>query len=300
MGDMRIATWLVLASVLIPVAASAQKRELLEMNRDIALLQEEVRGQKKANEDRFNAIDSALTQILDQINSANRQVATLDKGMKDRMDKGVLASVSGLGSKVDSLAEDFKYVRENVGEISEKLGKLQQQVVDLNNAVRTMQAPPAPPPAVSQPTAPAGTAAAPSGPPAGVSADGLYKDALRDKSAGNYDLALDEFKKYLTWFNETDFAPNARYYIGEIYFNQKDFDDAVQAFDSVIALPKNTKTLDARFMKGRTLVRLGQKVDAAREFRAIIAASPGSDIARRAQAELRDLNVAAAPAHKRR
>ena len=175
MKDMRTATWLVLACVLIPAGASAQKRELLEMNRDIALLQEEVRNQKKANEDRFNAIDAALSQILDQVNSATRQVATMDKGMKDRMDKGVLASVSGLGSKVDSLAEDFKYVRENVGEISEKLGKLQQQVVDLNNAVRTMQAPPAPPP-----TAPGGGAAVSSGPPAGVSSDGLYKDALRD------------------------------------------------------------------------------------------------------------------------
>jgi TolA-binding protein len=290
---MRIATWLVLASVLTPLAATAQKRELLEMNRDIALLQEEVRNQKKANEDRFNAIDSALSKILDQINSANHQVATLDKGMKDRMDKGVLATVSGLGTKVDSLAEDFKYVRENVGEISEKLSKLQQQVVDLNNAVRTMQAPPAPPPA-----APGGASPASSGPPAGVSADGLYKDALRDKSAGSYDLALEEFKKYLAWFGETDFAPNAQYYIGEIYFNQKNFDDAVQSFDAVIALPKNAKTLDARFMKGRALVRLGQKTDAAREFRAIVAASPGSDIARRAQAELRDLN--AAPAKKRK
>jgi len=293
MKDMRTATWLVLACVLIPVGASAQKRELLEMNRDIALLQEEVRNQKKANEDRFNAIDAALNQILDQINSANRQVATMDKGMKDRMDKGVLASVSGLGTKVDSLAEDFKYVRENVGEISEKLGKLQQQVVDLNNAVRTMQAPPAPP----SPAA-GGSTAAPSGPPAGISSDGLYKDALRDKSAGNNELALDEFKKYIAWFGATDLAPNAQYYIGEILFNERNFDDAVQAFDAVIALPRNPKTLDSRFMKGRALVRLGQKADAAKEFKAITAASPGSDIARRAQDELRALN--AAPAKKRK
>ena len=293
MKPMRTATWLALACVLIPVAASAQKRELLEMNRDIALLQEEVRNQKKANEDRFNAIDAALSQILDQVNSANRQVATMDKAMKDRMDKGVLATVSGLGSKVDSLAEDFKYVRENVGEISEKLGKLQQQVVDLNNAVRTMQAPPAPPP-----TAPGGSAAAPSGPPATVSAEGLYSSALRDKSAGNNDLALDEFKKYLTWFAATDLAPNAQYYIGEIFFNQKNFDDAVPAFDAVITAPRNPKTLDAHYMKGRALAQLGQKSDAAKEFRAIIAASPGSENARRAQDALRALN--AAPAKKRR
>ena len=294
MKDMRTATWLVLACVLIPVAASAQKRELLEMNRDIALLQEEVRNQKKANEDRFNAIDAALSQILDQVNSANRQVATMDKGMKDRMDKGVLASVSGLGSKVDSLAEDFKYVRENVGEISEKLGKLQQQVVDLNNAVRTMQAPPAPPP-----TAPGGSTAASSGPPAGVSSDGLYKDALRDKSAGNNDLGAGRVQEVHRLVRRDRFRPQRPVlHRRDPSLTRRNFDDAVQAFDAVIALPRNAKTLDARFMKGRTLVRLGQKADAAKEFKAIIAASPGSDIARRAQAELRDLN--AAPAKKRK
>jgi len=289
MRDMRTATWLVLACVLTPLAATAQKRELLEMNRDIALLQEEVRNQKKANEDRFNAIDAALKQILDQVNAANRQVVTLDKGMKDRMDRGVLASVSGLGTKVDSLAEDFKYVRENVGEIGEKLSKLQQQMVDLNNAVRTMQAPPAPPAAAT---------GAPTGPPAGVSAEGLFDSAKRDRLAGHYDLALDQFKQYLTWFSATDSAPIAQYYIGEIHYNQKDYDQALDAFNAVLALPKNNATLDARFMKGRTLARLGQKADAAKEFRAIIAASPGSDLAHRAQAELRDLN--AAPAKKRK
>ncbi len=290
MGDMRKGTWLVLAAVLIPGAATAQKRELLEMNRDIALLQEEVRNQKKADEDRFNAIDAALKQILDQVNAANRQVVTLDKGMKERMDRGVLASVSGLGTKVDSLAEDFKYVRENVGEIGEKLSKLQQQMVDLNNAVRTMQAPPAPPAAA--------TAAPPTGPPAGVSAEGLFDSAKRDRLAGNYDIALDEFKQYLTWFSATDSAPIAQYYIGEIHYNQKDYDQALDAFNAVLALPKNNATLDARFMKGRTLARLGQKADAAKEFRAIIAASPGTDLAHRAQVELHDLNAAAAKKRK--
>jgi hypothetical protein len=51
--------------------------------------------------------------------------------------------------------------------------------------------------------------------------------------------------------------------------------------------------MDAHFMKGRTLVRLGEKSEGAREFRAVVQASPGSDVARRAQAELRDLGAAA-------
>ena len=297
MEDMRVGIGLASALLLLPAVAPAQKREITEMNRDVALLQEEVRNMKKADEDRFNAIDAALKQILDQINSGNRQVAGLGTGLRDQMTKGVVSQVGAVGTKVDALSEDFKFVKENVSEVIDRLGKLEQKVVDLNTAIRTMQAPPAPPAdnGQSSPTGPSASA-----PPAGVSAEGLYKDALRDKSSAKYDLALDEFKNYLKWFSETEFAPNAQYYIGEIYYNQKNFDEAMKAFDAVISAPKNNKTLDARFMKGRTLVRLGEKSEGAREFRAVVQAAPGSDVARRAQAELRDLGAAPATAAKKR
>lgn len=294
MKVMRVGISVGLVCLLLPVAAPAQKREITEMNRDVALLQEEVRSMRKADEDRFNAIDAALKQILDQINSGNRQVA----GMSTGLTKGVGGQIGAMGAKVDSLGEDFRSVKENVTEVIERLGKIEQRVVDLNTAIRTMQAPPAPPAEGGQ--GPTASSSSNSAPPAGTSAEGLYKDALRDKSGAKYDLALDEFKNYLTWFGETEFAPNAQYYIGEIYYNQKNFDEALKAFDKVIALPKNNKTMDARFMKGRTLARLGEKSEAAREFRAVVQADPGSDTARRAQAELRDLGVAPAPTAKKR
>ncbi len=297
MDVMRVGIGLALAFMLLPAAAPAQKREITEMNRDVALLQEEVRSMKKADEDRFNAIDAALKQILDQINSGNRQVAGLGTGLRDQMSKGVVNQVGAVGTKVDALSEDFKYVKENVTEVIERLGKIEQKVVDLNTAIRTMQAPPTPPADSGQ--SPTSSPSA-SGPPSGVSAEGLYRDAMRDKSGAKYDLALDEFKNYLKWFGETEFAPNAQYYIGEIYYNQKSFDEAMKAFDAVLASPKNNKSLDARFMKGRTLVRLGEKSEGAREFRAVVQASPGSDIARRAQAELRDLGAVPASSAKKR
>jgi TolA-binding protein len=296
---MRIGIGLALATLLLPAAAFCQsKKELLEMNRDIALLQEEVRNLKKSNDDHFAAMDVALKQVLDQITSANRQVGVLDKGIKDRMDKGIGNQMTAVGSKVDSLAEDFRYVKENVTEIGEKLNSLQQKVVDLNNAIRTMQAPP------PAPAAPLGSpsAAAPSGPPPGVTAESLYNDAFRDRSAKNYDLARREFHDYLTYFADTDRAPNAQYYLGDIAFNEQNFDEAIKAFDAVVAMPgKNNKLGDAHYMKGRALVHLGEKTAASKEFKAVIA-TPGADpgLVRNAQAALRDLGVTAPPARKRR
>ena len=145
MKVMRVGIGLGLMCLLLPVVAPAQKREITEMNRDVALLQEEVRNMKKADDDRFNAIDAALKQILDQINSGNRQVTGLDKSLRDSMNKGIVNQVGAVGTKVDTLSEDFKYVKENVSEVIERLGKIEQKVMDLNTAIRTMQAPPAPP-----------------------------------------------------------------------------------------------------------------------------------------------------------
>jgi TolA-binding protein len=226
-----------------------------------------------------------LKAIQDQIASTTRALAVLDSGLKKKMEDSMTAPLSGVGNKVDGLLQDFGYIRETVNEINTRMGKLQQKVVDLENTIKTMQAPPAPPSG-------GGSSAAPSGPPAGVSSESLYKDALRDKSGGNNELALKEFSDYLSWFGTTDFAPNAQYYIGEIRYNQKEYDEALAAFDKVLeAYPSNSKTADAHLMKGRTLVKMGRRSEAEKEFRAIISASPNSEAAGRARNELKDLGL---------
>ncbi|QOY87638.1 tetratricopeptide repeat protein [Paludibaculum fermentans] len=282
-----IASVLVLA---LPFASFAQKKEIVELGRDLALLQEEVRTNAKSQSDRLSNIEATLKAIQDQLAGNSRALTVLDSGLKDRLEKQMNGPLSGVSGKVDSLANDFGYIRETVAEINTRIGKLDQRMVDLENTIKTMQAPPPPPSA--------GGAVAPSssGPPPGVSAQSLYQDAFRDKTGGNYDLALKEFNDYLAWFGDTDFASSAQFHIGEILYNQKKFDEALPAFDKVlVAYTKNAKTNDAHLMKGRTLLRLGSRSDAEKEFRAIITANPNSDAATRARAELKDLGLSSTP-----
>ena len=275
------------AAILAAPVHAADKKELAQVQRDIALLQDEMRVSLKAQNDRLIAMESMLKTMLDQLAATNRAVTVLDGSLKSRVEGSVVKPMADLGSRMDSMQEDYRYVRESVTELNSKLSKISTQVSQLNDAIRTMQAPPAPP---------AGDLSAPaaaSGPPQGVTAEGLFKEALGDKLASNSDLALRQFNDYLTWYGSTDLAPEAQYYIGEIYYNKKDFDSALKAFDMVLErYPKNAKTNDARFMKGRTLVWLGQRNDGAVEFRALVKASPNSELGRRAQSELRSLGLA--------
>lgn len=278
--------------VLIASPAWGQrKNELAQVQRDIAILQDDVRQQMKEQSDRILGLESLLKTMLDQINATNRAVTVLDNSLRGRIDEGMSRPMATMGSKVDAMAADYSYVRETVGEINSRLNRLSTQVSDLDNALRMMQAPPPPPGGVPGVTPSSAT------PPAGVTAKSLYDDALRDRNTGNYDLALRQFNDYLTWFPATDLAPNAQYYIGEIFYAQKQFEPALQAFDAVLErFPKNAKTNDARFMKGQTLVNMGQRNDGADEFRALIAEAPNSDVAGRARSELRRLGLSVAPA----
>lgn len=279
MGLVLLAAW--------PMAAPAQRRDyLLELARDLALLQEEVRMMNKSQSERLDQMEEALKAIQEQIATANRSLAVLDSGLKKRLEESMVKPLSGVTGKMDTLGQDFGYIRETLAELSVRLGKMDQRIADLENTIRMMQAPPAPP------------AATASGPPPGISAKSLYDAALRDKMGGNFDLALRQFTDYLAWFGDTEMAPNAQYYIGEIHYNQKNYQEAVEAFDKVLeAYPVNSKTADARLMKARALAELGQREGAVQELRALIKAAPNSAAARRARVELQKLT--GAPARKR-
>jgi TolA-binding protein len=283
-------TFAIAAAILLawPAAAPSQRRDqLVELGRDLALLQEEVRLMNKTQTERLAQMEEMLKAMQEQIAAANRSLAVLDSGLKKRLEESMVKPLSGVTGKVDTLSQDFGYIRETLVEVNTRLAKVDQRIADLENTIRMMQAPPAPP------------AAPASGPPPGVSAKSLYDDALRDKMGGNFDLALQQFTNYLAWFGSTEMAPNAQFYIGEIHYNQKRFEEAVAAFDRVLeAYPNNSKTNDARLMKARALMELGNRADAEQELRALIKTAPNSDAARRARAELQKLS-GAPPARKR-
>ena len=118
--------------------------------------------------------------------------------------------------------------------------------------------------------------------------------------AGKYDIAMQEFQDYLKWFDKTDYAPNAQFYIGNILSIQGNHEEALKAFDAVLErYPGNSnKSADAMYMKGRTLSQLGDKPAAAEEYRAFLKKYPRHELTSKVQAELK--NVAGAPATRKK
>lgn len=268
--------------ILSAFPAFSQKEKIAEIQRDILLMQDQLRSLQRSQDEKMAAMHVLVQQILDSANKANTAVAVLDSAMRERMkeqEKMLVGPVAGVGAKVDTMSNDFAGVREAVTDLSSRMGKLQNQIADINSAIKIMAKPPAPPPDANPPAA-------------AVSAETLYNGAMRDKSAGNSDLAIEGFQNYLKLYGNTDLAPNAQYYIGEIKYLRGDLDGALMAFDTLLEkYPDNPKTSDAMLQKGRALVKAGFKAEARQEFSSLVKKFPTHDNAAKARTELAALNA---------
>jgi tol-pal system protein YbgF len=278
-----------LGMLLFPCLCPAVDKNILSLQRDVANLQDQLNKLQRTLDDRLVELSTLIKQNIDFTNKTGKSVEFLESSMRERLmaqDKLVAAPIANLGAKVDQMAGEFQGLKETVADLSARMGKIQQQLADLNNAVKTLPAPTPPPP---------GTAASPQ-----IPAETLYQNALRDRSGGKADLALQEFNDYLKYYGNTDLAPNAQFQVGEIYYSQQDWESALKAFDLVLEkYPENNKTPDALYMKAQSLIKMGKRTQGVRELQELIRRYRNKDLAKKAQEQLRSMGMTTGSASRR-
>ena len=274
-----------------PRPAEAVARELIELQRDVTSL---LQGQK----DLTTQVTQDHTVMKTLIEQSNDNVGKLGATMSS-LQKSVQDVQANSGARLDTMSTQVQGLSDNLEEIKSRLGKLNQQLVDLQNSVQSLDAKisgttPAPASGAANPASSTGASPSSSAGPTGPapSADTLYSNGLRDITSGKYDLARSEFEDYLKYYADTDLASNAQFYLGEIFYKQKQYVDAVAAYDKVLtAYPKSFKLGPARLRKGLALIELGQKTAGIRELREVVKRFPGSDEDRLARGKLKELGA---------
>jgi len=240
------------------------------------------------------------------LEQSNDTVGRLN-GTMNGLQKSVQDVQANSGARLDTMSTQVQGLSDNLEEIKSRLGRLNQQLVDLQNNVQSLDAKisggavPSTTPTSTGPTGSlpsnGGGSVPPSagGPP--PSADTLYSNGLRDITSGKYDLARSEFEDYLKYYADTDLASNAQFYLGEIAYSQRQFQQSVSEYDKVLTnYPKSFKLAPARLKKGMALLEMGQKNQAIKELREVVKRYPGTEEERRARAKLKELGVAATAA----
>jgi tol-pal system protein YbgF len=268
----------------------AVAREIIELQRDVTtILQGQKDMQTQLTQD-HTIQKTLIEQSSDTVNKLNTTMSSLQKSVQDVQ--------ANSGTRLDTMSTQVQGLSDNLEEIKSRLGKVNQQLVDLQNSVQSIDArlaggnpTGAPTGAGAVPSTPGAANAAPSGPP--PSADNLYSNGLRDITSGKYDLARSEFQDYLRYYSDTDLASNAQFYLGEIAYSQHQYQQAVTEYDKVlINYPKSFKLAPARLKKGMALIELSQKNAGVKELREVVKRYPGTEEERRARAKLKELGVA--------
>jgi tol-pal system protein YbgF len=117
--------------------------------------------------------------------------------------------------------------------------------------------------------------------------DFLYKDAYETFQRGNMEAARRKFEGYLKQYPNTELSDNAQFWMGETYYQQKDFEKAILEYEKTIAkYPEGDKISAALLKQGLAFLELGDKSNARNLLRRVIDRYPTSEQAEMAKKRL--------------
>jgi TolA-binding protein len=280
----------------MPLTASAANKEHEAIQRDIAMIGEEMRRLSATLTNEFTAMKTMVQQSINASDKAQGSVLVLETRMTERMqtlEKTLNQTVANMNAKVDAMADEFRSIKEENKDTNARLLKLSSKLDELKTLVQLIpgqinqQPPPQPQQqADNNPPAP--------GPGAGAS---TFEDANRDRLAGKNDLAIKEYREFVKAYPRSENACEAQFRIGELLMKKDDIPNAAAEFDMVIERYDATCKFqpDARYQKGKAFVKAGQPTSAKDEFRRLAEDYKGTPWEGRAKEALKEIGFSATP-----
>lgn len=266
--------------VLVGQAASyGASKEIVQLQRDIAFLQDDLRLLQRSVDQGVGGTMALTQQILDRVNQMHSADAVRSKNFAENWEK-LNVTVAKLAATLDRSTSEYLATREAVNGLNAKLTRLEQRLQDISDSVTRLQS------SVVRPS-PSDVLG---GPPAGMNAESLFQSAMRDKLAGRWEMALDEFEQYVRYYSNTELAASSQFHIGEIQYRQGDLAAADEALTAVVErYPKSGKAADALLMRALVREKRGEHGAADDDLNRLVRTYAGSDAARRAATELKRL-----------
>jgi tol-pal system protein YbgF len=248
----------------------------------------------------------AQAQLFGGDDVARKQVAELSARL-DRMEeslKGLAASNPALelAQQLERVRQELMQLRgqiEVVGNDIQMAAKRQRDMyVDLDTRMKRFEQPAAegPAPAAAQPgaavaAAPAAAgAAAATAAPAADNESRAYEAAQAQRKAGNYQGAIAGFRNFIAQYPKSPLAHRAQYWIGDSYYNLRDFKNAIASQQRLISgYPDSASVPDALLNIASSQAELGDAGGARRTLEKLVARYPASEAADKAKRRLATL-----------
>jgi tol-pal system protein YbgF len=263
-----------------------------------------------------------------QQQAVDARISKLEEALKSQAVLDLFTQIEALKLEMSKLRGQIEVLNNNVEnagkrqrdmylDLDTRLRRFEQQGVPAPAAIAPAAPAPAAPalsaapsvPAASPPsTAPSATAVkpanAPAAPPAAAvaSIDGgadirAYDAAQEQRRIGNYQGAIIAFQNFIKQYPKSSLAPRAQYWIGDSYFNLREFKLAIAHQQTLITgFPDSPTVPDAMLNIASSQIEMGESNAGRKMLEDLVARFPFSDAADKAK---RRLAASSAPAPAR-
>ncbi|MBN1474017.1 MAG: tol-pal system protein YbgF [Syntrophaceae bacterium] len=120
--------------------------------------------------------------------------------------------------------------------------------------------------------------------------DRAYSSAYQTFKDGNYSKARTEFQNFLTNYPKSEYSDNAQFWIGECYFFEKKYEQAILEYEKVVKnYPGGSRVAYALLKQGLSFLNLGDKTSSKLLLQQVIKDYPNTNQARIARAKLQEI-----------
>ena len=261
---MNTTTRLLVAGVAVLLAAPpaySQNRDMLRLNADVLQLQQQVKQLQLSMDEKTAVLVGLVEEIADQVNSIQTNLAAVSESVESVKSSNE-NTVGDLRVLVGNLEENVGHVNEGLSSIRTQINAVAQQ---LNTQSSTQQ--------LDRP-------------------EDHLRTATVDQLSGNYDLAIDSYREFLTNYPNHARAPEAQLAIGDAFFSQRKFDQALIEYDLFLQkYPTDDRTRSALYKKGLAHAELDQTPMAQAALQRVVKEFPGTVEATNAQLKIRELTT---------
>jgi tol-pal system protein YbgF len=219
--------------------------------------------------------------------AGNDVIVQRQSSMEGRLEQ-VMQAQNSSKSEITGLAVQIKELREQLAkhaaaesDAQSRYEALQSKVKILALRLEQVEAPARQPATVELVNHEAGSA----GREDSVQAE--YMQAFGLFSADKYTAAADAFNSFIANYPEGEYAANARFWLGECYFNTGRYREAIDSFTKVLDMkPAAGRAADALFKIGLSWQKLGNPAKSSTALQSVVDTYPESKAAAQAQQHL--------------
>lgn len=211
---------------------------------------EELEKRVAATEDALSKQDARLSEL----EAEGGKEGSSDQGLRQRLDKlqSRLKQLEGStevnGHELGRLSQQLQEIHD---ELDQRLSSLERDVNRLEEESLSRSTAASPPPQRETEPPESSKPSQQNQSPSRPEDYQRYQAAFDKLQDGQYDSATESFRQFLGDYPESQYVPNAHYWLGEAHYVQQDYEQALEAFQKVQKqFPDSNKVPDALLKEG--------------------------------------------------